>query len=43
MKKFSLATNEQIRKHLANSSPAKITHAFPKSRRFGNPNPEYVC
>jgi len=39
MKKISLVDNEKIRKHLANNSPAKITHAFPKSRRFSNPNP----
>jgi hypothetical protein len=41
MKKFSLIDNDKIRKHLANTSPAKVTHAFPKSRRFSNPNPEY--
>ena len=41
MKKFSLITNENIRKHLANNSPAKITHSFSKSRRFLDPNPEY--
>lgn len=41
MKKFSLIDNDKIRKHLANTSPAKITHAFPKSKRFSNPNPEY--
>lgn len=41
MKKFSLVSNENIRKHLANTSPAKITHSFSKSRRFLDPNPEY--
>ena len=43
MKKFSLLTNEQVRKHLANTSTAKVTHVFPKAKRFSNPNPEYVC
>ena len=41
MKKISLVSNENIRKHLANTSPAKITHSFSKSRRFLDPNPEY--
>ena len=40
MKKFSLVCNEDIRKHLANTSPAKITHSFSKSRRFLDANPE---
>lgn len=39
-KKISLVSNEDIRKHLANNSPAKITHSFSKSRRFLEPNPE---
>jgi hypothetical protein len=42
MKKFSLLTNDQIRKHLANTSPAKVTHSFSKTRRFFNSNPEYL-
>lgn len=42
MKKFSLVSNEDIRKHLANTSPAKVTHSFSKSRRFLDPNPEYT-
>ena len=41
MKKFSLITNDAVRSHLANNSPAKVTHAFPKAKRFGNKNPEY--
>lgn len=41
MKKFSLISNENIRKHLANTSPAKITHSFSKSKRFLEVNPEY--
>ena len=42
MKKFSLVNNEAIRKHLANTSSAKVTHAFPKAQRFGATNPEYI-
>lgn len=42
MKKFSLITNDAVRNHLANKSPAKVTHAFPRSKRFGNANPEYI-
>jgi len=41
MKKFSLVSNEEIRKHLANTSSAKISHSFSKSRRFLEHNPEY--
>jgi hypothetical protein len=41
MKKFSLVSNESVRKHLANTSPAKITNAFAKSPRFMRANPEY--
>lgn len=42
MKKFSLVNNETIRRHLANTSPAKVVHSFSKSRRFDKPNPEYI-
>jgi len=40
-KKISIVPNEAIRKHLANNSTAKVTHAFPKATRFSPPNPEY--
>lgn len=33
-KKISLVSDEDIRKHLANNSPAKITHSFSRSKRF---------
>ena len=39
MTHISTVNPEIIRKHLANNSPAKITHAFPKSKRFPEPNP----
>ena len=42
MKKFSLLSNDAVRNHLANKSPAKVTHAFPRSKRFGKDNPEYT-
>ena len=41
MKKFSLLSNEQIRKHLANTSPAKVTHSFSKSKRFTKKDPQF--
>jgi len=41
MKKFSLLPNEKVRKHLANTSPAKFICAFAKSPRFMRANPEY--
>lgn len=41
MEKISLLSPEAVRNHLANSSPSKFAHAFPKQKRFSEPNPEY--
>lgn len=41
-KRISLVDNDKIRNHLANNSPAKIVHSFSKSKRFLDPNPEYL-
>jgi hypothetical protein len=40
MKKFSIVSPDEIRKHLANKSKSKVTHIFSKSKRFLDPNPE---
>ena len=39
--KVSLVSPDAIRNHLANTSPAKISHSFTRSRRFSPANPEY--
>lgn len=39
MEKMSLLSSNTIRNHLANNSPSKYAHAFPKGKRFSSPNP----
>lgn len=40
MSKISLVPHEDVQKHLANNSPAKVSFRFSKSKRFKDNNPE---
>ena len=41
MNKISLVPFETITKHQANTSTSKITHSFPRSRRFSTQQSQY--
>ncbi len=42
MQNISVISSDTIRNHLANHSPSKIAHQFSKTKRFADPNPEYI-
>jgi hypothetical protein len=42
MKTFSTISHDAIRNHQTNNSPAKVAFKFSQSKRFKDPNPEYL-
>ena len=40
MSKISMVPHQDVQKHLANNSPAKVSFRFSKSKRFKDNNPE---
>jgi hypothetical protein len=42
MKPFSTINHDAIRNHQTNNSPTKVAFKFSQSKRFKDPNPEYL-